>query len=123
MKTDPIPWSDHIDWLRNAIAREDVLLLIGEREGEPIGVIRFELRGDTALVSVNVGPDVRGRGLGRQLVRLGTRRAVERWAAPVDAIIRPGNTASIRTFETAGYQFEDRSTINGIDCLRYRAGA
>jgi GNAT superfamily N-acetyltransferase len=53
-------------------------------------------------VSVEVEPDYRGRGLGRDLAR--AARHLVPGGAPLWAQIAPGNAASVRAFLAAGYQ-------------------
>lgn len=121
LDTRPILWPDHLGWLEEMLGRDDALVFIGEQHGTPVGVVRFHRRGDEAVISVTVAPDVRGRGVGSRLIRRATALSVELWQVPVAAVIRPENVASIRSFERAGFQFDRQVTVHGIACLRYTA--
>lgn len=121
LDTRPILWSDHLDWLEEMLGRDDALAFIGEQHGTPVGIVRFGLQGDKSVISVTVAPDVRGRGVGSRLIRRATALSVELWQVPVEAVIRPENMASIRSFERAGYLFDRQITVRGIACLRYTA--
>lgn len=121
LDTAAVPWEHHLDWLTRALACQDLLLLIGEHERQPVGLVRFEKHGEKLVISVNVAPEARGQGLGRHLIALGTSRAMARWRVPVEATIRVENTASIRAFEHAGYRFVRYETRNGIRCGTYVA--
>lgn len=103
---DPIVPADHHRWLERRLATpDDARLWIGEIDGVPIGVVRFERRTATAVeISITVAPDARGRGLARPLLDAGV--AVARAAfgpMTIRADILPGNDASLRLFRGAGF--------------------
>lgn len=117
----PIPWTDHQVWLDRSLGRHDVLLCIGEEERHPVGLVRFEERDGVVVVSVNVAPEARGRGVGPRLIALGTERALQRWHVPVEATIRSDNAASRRAFEIAGYRFDRDDRVDGVTWVTYVA--
>ncbi len=43
---DPVSWSAHRAWLEAALDDPDRHVLIGEADGEPVGVLRFDVAGD-----------------------------------------------------------------------------
>ncbi len=110
----PIPWQTHVAWFERALAAEHVHLLIGEVGGEPVGVLRYDVDGRFAEVSVYLVPGMVGLGLGTKLLAEGTdwvRRnlaGVERLRARVVG----GNKASLRAFEKAGY----RCSVCDFEC-------
>jgi RimJ/RimL family protein N-acetyltransferase len=95
----PIAWEEHLSWFRHRVDADDVLMLIGELEGEPVGHVRFE-HGE---VSVVVAPGHRGRGLASALIAAGTAA----YGGPAVARVKPENVASRRAFERAGYVLVD----------------
>ena len=96
----------HDKWYANYLKNNDRLLLLGEIDGEPCGVVRFDCSGADAEVSIYLAPNKQGGGLGGALLRAG--EAWLRQKRPdTDAIIarvRIGNTASERLFGANGYQ-------------------
>lgn len=64
----PIPWAEHDAWFRQALTDSHRLLLIGERDGIPIGVVRFDVRGCEAEVSLYRVPDSTEPGLASSLL-------------------------------------------------------
>lgn len=102
--TDPIPWDGHVAWFGRVLADPDRCLWLLENYGQSVGSIRFDAENGRALVSVQIAPQARGQGLGKRIV--GEASALYRSATGrvLDAEIKPGNAASIRAFEAAGYQ-------------------
>lgn len=96
----------HRRWFETVLADSRRHLLIGERAGQPVGVVRFDLQtADTAEVSIYMVPEQVGQGLGGPLLL-----AAEDWlrhARPdvnlLRAHVRAGNEASRRLFDGCGY--------------------
>ncbi|MDZ7268732.1 MAG: GNAT family N-acetyltransferase [candidate division KSB1 bacterium] len=103
--SDPISPAEHRRWFSRTLARRDRLLLIGMAGSERIGVVRFDLAGDSAEININLAPEARGRGLGTALIAAGSGYVFEHHPAitKIYAKIKPQNTASLRAFEKAGY--------------------
>lgn len=108
---DMIDWESHERWFASVLSAPDRLLLIGQREGLPVGVVRFDIRGDEAEVSIYLIPGIKEVGLGREVLQ-----SAERWFAAsrpdvrnVRAHVLGGNVRSQRLFLGAGYQVESTS--------------
>jgi UDP-2,4-diacetamido-2,4,6-trideoxy-beta-L-altropyranose hydrolase len=108
----PIAWETHVNWLQRRLSDPGTLLLIGEGPYGAVGQVRFDLRSDTgapdtrstAIVSVGLAPEHRGRGLATPLLCAG----LEELYATTDvddvvAEIKPGNVRSLRAFAAAGF--------------------
>lgn len=109
--TDMIDWESHQRWLASVLTAPNRLLLIGQREGLPVGVIRFDIRGEEAEVSIYLVPGVQRSGLGRDLLQ-----SAGRWVttnrpsvSKIHAHVLGGNERSQRLFLGAGYQVESTS--------------
>lgn len=107
-KPDAIKWEEHQKWFASVLISADKLLLIGEREGVPVGVVRFDIQADEANVSIYLVPDVKQSGQGRELLQ-----SAEHWFAAnrprvnkISAYVLGGNERSQRLFSNAGYQVE-----------------
>ena len=104
---DPIPRERHDVWLADTLARADRRLLVGERNGAPVGVVRFDLAGDEAKVSIYLAPGEHGAGAGGDLLA-----AAERWLAldrsagvcKIRAEVAGDNAPSRHMFLSAGYR-------------------
>ena len=107
-RTREIAWTEHVQWLRGQLAGDRGLIFIAETAAsEPVGVIRFDT-GDgwrTARLSYEVAPERRGRGIGGELVSAGVRALRERHpASTLVADVRADNAASLRIFDSAGWE-------------------
>jgi UDP-2,4-diacetamido-2,4,6-trideoxy-beta-L-altropyranose hydrolase len=104
-RPDPIAWPEHEAWLRRVLDDRQRPLLIGERAGRPEGVVRFDIDGPRAEVSIYRVPGSSQPGLGVSLLI-----AAETWlrarhphVAAVSAEVLDGNERSRRLFEAGGY--------------------
>lgn len=100
-----ISWQDHEVWLERACRVDDQPLLIGELEGRPIGVVRFEIKKDVAEVSIYLVQEPFCRGFGKRLLS-----AAEKWlttnyamVGSLRAVVLRENEPSIRLFEKMCY--------------------
>lgn len=109
----PIDAEAHRAWFQRVLQDPDTALLIGERGGEPVGVLRYDLQGRSgrALVSVYLVPGRHGSGLGGALLRAGSRWLREHIpaVARLRAEIRPGNLRSVGAFAESGYRLESHN--------------
>ena len=104
----PISWETHRQWFNDVLARADRLLVIGERDSHPAGVLRFDLDGRQATISVYLVPGNQGSGLGTALIEAGTRYLAQHAPeiAEIIARVSADNRASKGAFEGAGYTID-----------------
>ncbi len=119
--TAPIPRADHVAWFERALANPDRHLLIAMVEGVPVATLRLDAGEGPgeAVISVNVGPESRGRGIGRGALEAATGEAARLGFARIVAWIRPETAASLRAFEAAGYSKVSEGVLQGQLALRY----
>lgn len=112
--TDEVPRAAHLGWFASSLTDPRRTILIGEVDGEKVGMVRFD-HGAKTEVSININPAHRSRGYGYALLMAATR------AVPGDlwAEIKDQNLASQRLFERAGFRLN--STEGGLG--RYRRPA
>jgi RimJ/RimL family protein N-acetyltransferase len=103
-----IAWQDHQRWLDTVLNEGHKILLIGHISGVPAGVVRFDMDGEEAEISIYVVPEMLSRGLGADLLR-----SAENWLATnvsgphrIRAHVLGENTRSQRLFSDAGYRIE-----------------
>jgi UDP-2,4-diacetamido-2,4,6-trideoxy-beta-L-altropyranose hydrolase len=106
--TGVITWEVHQKWITETLMSPNRLLLIGQRDGVSVGVVRFDILDNEAEVSIYVIPGIKELGLGRDLLQ-----AAERWFLAIrpdvlkfHAHVLGANARSHRLFAGAGYQVE-----------------
>jgi RimJ/RimL family protein N-acetyltransferase len=106
----PIRYAEHVAWFERQLSDHKLssllCLLIAEHHDQPIGVVRLQPlteRESTCVISINIAPEARGRGLGVATLVAATPRARELGFDRIRALIRPDNHASVRAFVGAGY--------------------
>ena len=101
-----IPLASHRTWFAKALQSMNRELLIATLDSEPVGVLRFDLSADEALVSIYLVPGHHGRGLGEGILRAGeawlrcNRLSIRRIRAEIQKINKP----SEKVFLRAGYE-------------------
>jgi L-amino acid N-acyltransferase YncA len=101
-----VAWVDHRAWFEGALADPQRTIYIGTLpDGERVGMCRFDVDAAStyADVSLNVSPELRGRGLAQPLLAAAIAQFRETRSLPLHAVIRRENTASIRCFEHCGF--------------------
>lgn len=101
----PIDVADHERWLAAALLDPARRLLIAEEDGVAVGVLRYDLDGEAALVTIYLAPERAGRGLGTRLLLAGDvwlRRECP-GTTRLTAEIRASNAASLGAFRNAGF--------------------
>ncbi len=117
----PIEWNDHQRWFAAKLRDPGSVIYIGEnRDGEPVGQVRFDLDSERAVLSIAVAPGFRGRGWGKELLWFSVRKLVRAGLARrIDAFVKPDNQASIRLFESADFRRVGTETVGGQSALRF----
>ena len=120
----PVPWEEHEAWFTDALRDPERRVLVATADGQAVGMIRFDAAGEpgTWRVSINLAPEVRGRGLARPALDAATAWLVGESGHDVTVVadVRRDNLASLRTFQAAG--FAPAATSEGWVELRQRAG-
>lgn len=101
----PIDPARHAAWFAERLKDEHGALLIGEDARGPVGVLRYDVRGATARVSVYLVPGRHGEGLGTLLLHAGHRwlAAQRPGVRSIEAEVLADNRASQLAFAEAGY--------------------
>ncbi|MFO1316185.1 MAG: UDP-2,4-diacetamido-2,4,6-trideoxy-beta-L-altropyranose hydrolase [Burkholderiales bacterium] len=103
---DCIAPAEHQEWYEAVLRDPERILLIGENEDGAVGVLRYDVAGRTATISVYLVPGRQGKGLGSVLIREGEawlrehRPEITEVRAEIDA----RNGASVRAFAKSGFQ-------------------
>lgn len=91
--------------LRSSASQRGGRLLLIEERDELAGALLLRAEaGEAEVLLVAVHPDLRGRGLGRSLLRAGEAAAIEEGASRCFLEVRAGNRAAQRLYESEGYE-------------------
>jgi UDP-2,4-diacetamido-2,4,6-trideoxy-beta-L-altropyranose hydrolase len=105
IESNPIPYETHRTWFQRALVDPCKTLLIAEREGSPVGVLRYDLKAEVAVVSLYLVPGQAGKGIGIAMLRAG-----ETWLSEkhpeielIQAVVLGTNRSSKALFERCGF--------------------
>ena len=117
----PISWERHMEWFRARLADpQSVLYTAVNRQGDPMGMVRYQLEGKHATLSINLGAAFQGKGNGRKMLFLTTEELFQNFGVmAIDAFVRTSNEASIRLFEGTGFRKAGVTTVRGKQAIRY----
>jgi UDP-2,4-diacetamido-2,4,6-trideoxy-beta-L-altropyranose hydrolase len=101
----------HRQWFADMSVDPSRIMLIGEANCEPIGVLRFDLKASEAMVSIYLVPGRHGMGWGESLLDSGAEwlRAHRPEIVTIRARVKTGNHASLAVFGRAGYLEQERT--------------
>jgi len=115
-----IEFENHKNWFKQKLQNDNSLLLINNFDGNNIGLVRFELENDKCTVGILIDEKFRGKGFSSLMLINSSTYYFNRFWTPIFADIKESNTASIRSFEKAGYSFFNKIEVNGFNTLVYK---
>ena len=98
--TEPIDPEAHAAWLGQLFSDDTRRLYVAEHWGQAVGVGRLDVTARGTEISITIAPAHRGRGLAARMIEALVKAAP---AAPVIAVVRTTNRASIIAFLHAGF--------------------
>lgn len=108
--TGEIAWEDHCSWFASVLADPCRKLLIGEQDGAPAGVVRFDLEeGGQAEVSIYLVPDATSRCRGSDLLQSAEDWIIRHCADVhwLHAQVKGSNKRSNGLFMASGYDIDN----------------
>jgi UDP-2,4-diacetamido-2,4,6-trideoxy-beta-L-altropyranose hydrolase len=105
LDTQVIDWQRHQDWLAASLSNPRRILLIAEVDDGPVGVLRYDLDGLEAEVSIYLLEGRLGLGWGRALLARGEAFVTTHWPQlqAITAQVLPANQPSLKLFREAGF--------------------
>jgi len=115
------PWERYVDWFRSSLRDpRSILYTAINREGRAIGMVRYQLEGSRAILSINLGAAFRGRGNGRKILFLATEELFQRSdTSVIDAYVSVSNQRSIHLFEGGGFRNVGIETVYGQQAIHF----
>lgn len=107
--------NDHENWFTNKIEDKNYLFLLAFDKNEKfIGQVRFQIEADSAVISISITKDFRGKGFSKKMLIDGCAKLFSEHNSVknIIAYILPGNHASVKSFLSAGFEYKENSTIN-----------
>ncbi|MDA9020786.1 GNAT family N-acetyltransferase [Gammaproteobacteria bacterium] len=105
--TDIVDWDRHSAWFASSLENKNRLLLLCENKNDSkkIAVVRFDVNSMRALMSINLSPDIRGKGISKQCLSESIENFKNEFPQVValDAEIKLENIASQRVFKSIGF--------------------
>ncbi len=118
--TDPIDLETHKNWFTNKLIQTDSLLFVARIADKAVGMVRFDMEEDHALIGISIDKDYRGIGLATRLLVDIQKTYFEEYQKPIVALIKQENIGSIKAFERAGFVQFSEKYINGFPSFEYR---
>jgi RimJ/RimL family protein N-acetyltransferase len=119
-RSETIPWEDHVAWFRAKRADPNCYMyVVLDHLGCPIGQVRVDVQPTgEGEVDISIARDRRGRGCGSAALTLACGQMLPSYVKRVVAYIKPGNAASVRSFEKAGFARDGFRRIRGRAAVR-----
>lgn len=124
LNPDPIAWEDHVRWFQERMGSSECRIYVGEIGPKPVGQIRFDVEPDWVSITLSVGEEWRGRGVGTLLISEGVDRWVsERGSTRFRAVVKSTNAGSVKAFLKAGFEEVRREDRAGETLLFFERAA
>jgi RimJ/RimL family protein N-acetyltransferase len=106
LSSEEISEADHHRWLVRKLRDPDCALFIIEEAGRPLGQVRLDrIDPELAEISIGLAPEARGRGRGREALRLCVLEAPRLLGVSrIRALVKSDNTASLAAFRASGFR-------------------
>jgi RimJ/RimL family protein N-acetyltransferase len=92
--------TEHLAWFARKLESPDCLFFVATDGDNRVASLRLDRLGEEWELSIVVAPELRGRGIGKQVLRLLMAHA----PGPLVAEVLPGNEPSHRLFDVCGWQ-------------------
>lgn len=118
--SEKISYDSHCEWYSKKLVDKNSHLYIVEEKERRLGLVRFHKDNKEAVIGVVIDRDYRGQGYGAKLIKIGLEKYFDFNSLMVLAFIKKDNTASIRAFEKARFEYLKNDTINGVESVVYQ---
>ena len=101
----PISLDEHCRWFQESLENPNRKILIAELHGVSAGVLRYDIDGRLAVISIYTVPGIKGYGIGTQIIRTGSDWLRRHFSDvhKIQAKVFPENVVSRKAFVSAGY--------------------
>jgi UDP-2,4-diacetamido-2,4,6-trideoxy-beta-L-altropyranose hydrolase len=101
----PILLDEHRRWFMESFENRNRQILVAELCGRSVGVLRYDIDGRLAVISIYTVPGIKGYGTGTQIIRAGSDWLHRHFpdVHKIQAKVLPENVVSKKAFVNAGY--------------------
>jgi RimJ/RimL family protein N-acetyltransferase len=86
----------------------------------PLGQVRFNVDNGRGTVSIGLGSEHRGKGLGVKVLDQAVEEVFQTGRVrQLDAYVKADNQASLRLFERAGFREVGKERVKGVDAIHF----
>jgi ribosomal protein S18 acetylase RimI-like enzyme len=103
INTTPVSIQNHLKWFEERVMDVQNNLFVLVAGNLPVGQIRFEQHGEEAVVDYSLDASVRGRGWGKQLIKMGVEALKPRREMILKAVVKERNIASAKALIETGF--------------------
>ena len=102
---EQIRLNKHRIWFMESLKNTSRQILIAELHGRLVGVLRYDIDGRLAVISIYNVPGIKGYGIGTQIIRIGSDWLRRHFPDihKIHAKVLPENVVSEKAFVNAGY--------------------
>ena len=102
---EQISLDKHRIWFMESLKNPNRQILIAELHGRSVGVLRYDIDGRLAVISIYTVPGIKGYGIGTQIIRTGSKWLRRHFPDihKIQAEVLPENIVSKKAFVNAGY--------------------
>ena len=101
-----ITWEDHVKWFRSVInSTDNIFFVVTDYQDQFLGQIRYKVENHSAIVSIGLCQEIRGKGLAKKLLMDSIKLIAEEndGVNNVIAYILEQNVASQKVFEQVDF--------------------
>jgi UDP-2,4-diacetamido-2,4,6-trideoxy-beta-L-altropyranose hydrolase len=119
--SDPIPWESHVEWFETLLADSKAMFYVAtDAHAAPLGQVRFNVDNGRGTVSIGLGSEHRGKGLGVKILNQAVEEVFQDGRVhELDAYVKADNQASLRLFERAGFREAGTERVKGVDAIHF----
>jgi spore coat polysaccharide biosynthesis predicted glycosyltransferase SpsG/RimJ/RimL family protein N-acetyltransferase len=100
-----IGFDEHNKWFSKKISEEDYIFLLAfDKKNNFIGQVRFQIQNNSAVVSISIRNEFRGKGLSKKILKEACIKTFrQKNIEKIIAYILPNNIASTKAFTSIGF--------------------
>lgn len=117
--TEPIALETHKNWFAKKLQDKNCIIFIAEMNSVPAGMVRYEIANEHTVVGILLDENFRGKGIAVNLLKDTAPLYFKDSLKPVHAYIKHSNSASVRSFERAGYKKLRAEVVQGAESFVY----